>query len=57
MMNLLPIYKASMERTAPRRETERDMFLRMARERQLEERRARRRAILGRLTGRSRRAA
>ena len=57
MMNILPIYKVTQERTTPRRESERELLMRVARERQIEERRERRRSIVGRLTGRRRRAA
>jgi hypothetical protein len=41
----------------PRRETERELLMRRAREHRLEERRTRRRATLRRLTGRGERAA
>jgi hypothetical protein len=49
MMNILPIYQASRI-AQPRRESEREYLIRMARMRDLEERRDRRRSILSRIT-------
>jgi hypothetical protein len=49
MMNILPIYQASKTQK-PARESEREYLIRMARMRDLEERRARRRSILSRIT-------
>jgi len=49
MMNLYPIYQSRKE-SAPSRESERDYLLRIARMRDLEERRANRRRVLRRLT-------
>jgi len=49
MMNILPIYQAR-KTVEPRRESEREYLIRMARMRNLEERRARRRSILSRIT-------
>jgi hypothetical protein len=49
MMNIFPIYQAS--RTVDtHRESEREYLIRMARMRNLEDRRARRRSILSRIT-------
>ena len=55
MIGLLPLYKNTYDRS-PRRESERELLLRLAREQRIEERRARRRSTLRRLTGRQRRA-
>ena len=52
MMNILPIYQANTQRRAPRRETERELLMRVAKEQQREERRERRSAIVRRVTGR-----
>jgi len=49
MINILPIYQASRT-SEPRRESEREYLIRMARVRNLEERRGRRRSILNRIT-------
>jgi hypothetical protein len=49
MMNILPIYQ-SRKPEGPRRESERDYLLRIARMRDLEDRRAKRRRILNRVT-------
>ena len=49
MMNILPIYQARKPER-PQRESERDYLLRIARMRDVEERRANRRRILSRLT-------
>jgi hypothetical protein len=49
MMNILPIYK-SQQMVDPRRESEREYLIRMARMRTLEERRDRRRSVLSRIT-------
>jgi hypothetical protein len=49
MMNILPIYQAS-KTVEPHRESEREYLIRMARMRNLEERRAKRRGILRRIT-------
>ena len=52
MMNILPIYQANTQRRGPRRETERELLMRVAKEQQREERRERRSAIVRRVTGR-----
>ena len=49
MMNILPIYKPRST-IEPRRESEREYLIRMARMRHLEERRRNRRSILSRIT-------
>jgi 16S rRNA U516 pseudouridylate synthase RsuA-like enzyme len=49
MINILPIYRASKP-IHPRRESEREYLIRMARMRDLEDRRAARRGILHRIT-------
>jgi len=51
MMNILPIYQAR-KHDRPTRESERDYLLRIARMRDLEDRRAKRRRILSRVTRR-----
>ena len=48
-MNLYPIYQSRKE-PAPPRESERDYLLRIARMRDLEERRANRRRVIRRIT-------
>jgi hypothetical protein len=48
MINFLPIYQASKPSNT-RRESERDYLIRMARLRDLEERRANRRSVLSRI--------
>jgi len=53
MRNFMPIYQPS-HTNQPRRESERDYLLRMARVRQAEERRANRRNVLRRITRRAR---
>jgi len=55
MITRLGIHPHDYDR--PRRETERELLMRRAREHRLEERRTRRRATLRRLTGRGDRAA
>ena len=55
MINYLPIYQASDRKREPRKETEREYLIRMARLRNLEERRSQRRGILSRI-GRGRAA-
>jgi hypothetical protein len=57
MMNILPIYKVTQERGIKGRESERELLIRVARERQIEDRRERRRSVVRRITGRGRRAA
>jgi hypothetical protein len=52
MINILPIYQASKP-SHPRRESERDYLIRMARLRNLEDRRANRRSVLSRIRGRA----
>jgi hypothetical protein len=52
MMNILPIYQAQTQRRTPRRESERDLLIRVAKEQQREERRERRSAVVRRITGR-----
>jgi hypothetical protein len=52
MINILPIYTASKP-THPRRESERDYLIRMARMRDLEDRRANRRGVLRRIRKRA----
>jgi hypothetical protein len=49
MLNYLPIYQASNKKREPRRETEREYLIRMARMRNMEDRRTQRRGILGRI--------
>jgi hypothetical protein len=56
MITLLPIYQNERNRT-PRRESEKDLLMRAAREHKLEERREKRRAAVRRITGLRRRAA
>jgi hypothetical protein len=55
MINIYPIYHARKPE-APQRESERDYLLRIARMRELEDRRANRRGILTRITRRRGRA-
>ena len=52
MINILPIYQTSKP-SNPRRESEREYLLRIARIRDLEERRASRRSILSRIRDRA----
>lgn len=52
MINILPIYTASRP-SKPRRESEREYLLRVARIRDMEERRANRRGILSRIRDRA----
>ena len=52
MMNILPIYQSQTQRRTPRRESERDLLIRVAKEQQREERRERRSAVVRRITGR-----
>jgi hypothetical protein len=52
MINILPIYQASKP-SHPRRESERDYLIRMARLRNLEDRRANRRSVLSRIRDRA----
>jgi hypothetical protein len=49
MMNILPIYQAS-KTVEPHRESEREYLIRMARMRDLEDRRAARRGVISRIT-------
>jgi hypothetical protein len=52
MINILPIYQ-SRQSSHPRRESEREYLLRMARMRDLEDRRANRRSIVSRIRDRA----
>jgi len=52
MINILPIYQVSKQ-SNPRRESEREYLVRMARMRDLEQRRANRRSVLSRIRDRA----